>query len=52
MPYNDYWIIDKRYMDSFDLAFTVDEIITELFHDIHTVMGMIDRTAPLDEYDE
>ena len=49
MPYNDYMIIDKRYMNSLNLEFTADEIITELFHDVYTVMGIIDRTKPQDE---
>ena len=52
MPYNDYWIIDKRYMDSLDLEFTVDEIISELFHDAYTVMGNIERTELLNADDD
>lgn len=44
MPYNDYMIVDRRYMDSLGVEFNSDEIITELFYDAYTVMGMIDRS--------
>ena len=49
MPYNDYLTIDKRYMDSLGLEFTADEIITELFHDVYSVMGIIDRMKKQDD---
>ena len=52
MPYNDYLTIDKRYMDSLGLEFTADEIITELFHDVYSVMGIIDRIKKQDQDDE
>lgn len=45
IPSNDYLLLDKRYMDSFDIQFTVDKIITELFYNNYTVMGVIERST-------
>lgn len=44
MPSNDYLLLDKRYMDSLGIQFTVDEIITELFYNSYTFMGVIERS--------
>lgn len=42
IPHNDYDIIDRRYFDIFNKDFSIDVIISELFHSAHIILGYID----------